>query len=110
MQVEANLEQHQDLFWAMRGVGSAFGIVTTMRCRLHDVSDCMGGHFVLPYTKASTNWAMHRAAGKQQCMQQAGGLASERPWHTSCHSCIRLHVTLYTSYSDHTDCLSQAAG
>ena len=53
LQVEANQEQHRDLCWAMRGVGSAFGVVTKMQCRLHDVSDCLGGTFILPYDKVS---------------------------------------------------------
>ncbi|RHZ43318.1 FAD-binding oxidoreductase [Aspergillus thermomutatus] len=36
--VEASDESHQDLFWAVRGAGQAFGIVTELVFRAHDLA------------------------------------------------------------------------
>jgi FAD/FMN-containing dehydrogenase len=46
----ANAETHPDLFWAVRGGGGNFGIVTRMRFRLHPVTTVVGGAIVYPAT------------------------------------------------------------
>ena len=48
LQVDA--DSHPDLFWAIRGGGGNFGVVTRFRFRLHDVSEFTGGLLVLPAT------------------------------------------------------------
>ncbi len=48
--LEVDDEHHADLFWAIRGGGGNFGVVTRMKFRLHDVGDFIGGLLVLPAT------------------------------------------------------------
>jgi FAD binding domain/Berberine and berberine like len=44
--------EHEDLFWAIRGGGGNFGIVTSFRYRLHAVSGVLGGGVTFPPAQA----------------------------------------------------------
>ena len=41
--VTVNKDQHKDLFWAIRGGGGNFGIVTSFKFKAHDVKNVFGG-------------------------------------------------------------------
>lgn len=46
--VETNEGSHPDLFWAIRGGGGNFGVVTSLRYRLHPVGDVLSGALIYP--------------------------------------------------------------
>ncbi len=48
--LHADTVSHPDLFWAMRGGGGNFGVVTRFQFRLHEVNSVFGGMLVLPAT------------------------------------------------------------
>jgi FAD/FMN-containing dehydrogenase len=53
LRLEVDEQHHPDLFWALRGGGGNFGVVTRFRYRLHPVEQVLGGMLVVPATAAS---------------------------------------------------------
>ena len=51
--VRASEDENEDLFWALRGGGGNFGVVTEFRFELHDVGPLItAGVLVYPYERA----------------------------------------------------------
>jgi FAD/FMN-containing dehydrogenase len=50
--VTASAEEHADLFWALKGGGGNFGVVTSIRYRLHPVRGVISGMILHPLTRA----------------------------------------------------------
>ncbi len=48
----ASLTENQDLFWALRGGGGNFGVVTSFQFRLYPVGDVLGGFVAWPIGRA----------------------------------------------------------
>jgi FAD/FMN-containing dehydrogenase len=52
--VWADESQNKDLFWAIRGGGGNFRLVTSMRIRLHPVDKLLAGLILFPWSQAQT--------------------------------------------------------
>jgi FAD/FMN-containing dehydrogenase len=46
--LRADADTHPDLFWALRGGGGNFGVVTRLQLRLHPIDQVVGGMLLLP--------------------------------------------------------------
>ena len=51
--VRATANDHADLFWALRGGGGAFGVVTAMEFRLFPYGEVYAGMFLFPFERAA---------------------------------------------------------
>jgi FAD/FMN-containing dehydrogenase len=54
--VTANYLQEPELFWALRGAGGNFGVVTAMRVQLHPVEWVLAGFITYSWAQASDVW------------------------------------------------------
>jgi FAD/FMN-containing dehydrogenase len=59
--VRVNAEENPDLFWAIRGGGGNFGIVTSFLLRLHDVDTVVAGPTFWPVEQAAEVLSVYRA-------------------------------------------------
>jgi FAD/FMN-containing dehydrogenase len=50
--LRASADENPDLFWAMRGAGANFGVVTSFEYRLHPVETVLGGMVIHPIDRA----------------------------------------------------------
>lgn len=63
--VTASADDHPDLFWALRGGGGNFGVVTAFTFRLHPLTDVLGGLLVHPAERAKDLLQFYRTATSQ---------------------------------------------
>lgn len=73
--VWTNPTQYDDLFWAIRGGGGNFGVVTSMRIRLHPVQEFLAGLILFPWSDAHTvlrGYAEMMSSAPDELSMQAG--------------------------------------
>ena len=58
--VRASADENPDLFWALRGGGGNFGVVTTFEFQLHVVSTVLGGMLIYPISRARDVLQLYR--------------------------------------------------
>ena len=56
----ASEKENEDLFWALRGGGGNFGVVTSFEYRLHPIKDILAGIFVFPLDRARDVFQFYR--------------------------------------------------
>lgn len=59
--VTADTLRNADLFWALRGGGGNFGVVTSMRLRLHPIGELLAGIILFPWSDAESVLRGHAA-------------------------------------------------
>ena len=74
--VRADATSHPDLFWALRGGGGNFGVVTRLQLRLHPVGEVTGGMLFLP---ATAQVLAGLVAAMQAAPEQLGVIANVMP-------------------------------
>jgi hypothetical protein len=62
--LSASASEHADLFWALRGGGGNFGIVTSFEYQLHAVGPVLAGMVIHPFVKAKEALAFYRDFAK----------------------------------------------
>ncbi len=56
----ASANENPDLFWAVRGAGHNFGVVTSFEYQLHPVSTVLGGMVIHPFERAADVLRFHQ--------------------------------------------------
>ena len=58
--VHASADEHEDLFWALRGGGGNFGVVTSFEFRLHEVETVVAGPLFWPIEELESTMRWYR--------------------------------------------------
>jgi hypothetical protein len=58
--VRASADEHPDLFWALRGGGGNFGVVTSFEFKLHEVGTIFGGPTFWPVEQTAEVMSVYR--------------------------------------------------
>jgi FAD/FMN-containing dehydrogenase len=58
--IHANKDENADLFWALRGGGGNFGVVTSFEYQLHPLKNVIAGPFFWPIEKLETTMKWYR--------------------------------------------------
>jgi len=74
--VTTSPQQEPELFWAIRGGGGNFGVVTSLRVQLHETRHMLAGSIVYPWSEAEP--VLRRYAAFAATMQDPQYLADAK--------------------------------
>jgi FAD/FMN-containing dehydrogenase len=77
--LHVDAKNHPDLFWAMRGGGGNFGVVTRFKFRLHELPTVYGGLLILPATPETVNAFVSAAAAAPEELSMIGNVMPAPP-------------------------------
>ena len=77
--LQADAQNHPDLFWAIRGGGGNFGAATRFKFRLHEVGQVMGGVLILPVTSQVITGFMDLAQAAPEELSTIANIMSAPP-------------------------------
>jgi hypothetical protein len=78
--VQADAATEPELYWALRGGGGNFGVVTSMRIQLHPLEQVLAGLILFPWAEAVDVWSRLDcllAGAPRELTVQSGVLAGE---------------------------------
>lgn len=78
--VTASADEHPDLFWAIRGGGGNFGIVTEFTFRLAPVGQILGGELLLPASREVIRGYLDYVASAPDDLTTIANLMHAPPW------------------------------
>src|SRR4051794_11686648 len=77
--LEVHDATHPDLFWALRGGGGNFGVVTRLQFRLHEIDEVVGGMLVLPASAGVISGLVAAASAAPEELSVIANIAKAPP-------------------------------
>lgn len=77
--LQADADNHPDLFWAIRGGGGNFGVATRFKFRLHELPSVYGGLLILPATAESVSAFISAAEAAPEELSGIGNVMPAPP-------------------------------
>ena len=77
--LRVDAERHPDLFWAIRGGGGNFGVVTRLHFRLHELRQFTGGILVLPATSETIAGFVDASLSAPEALSTIGNVMPAPP-------------------------------
>jgi FAD/FMN-containing dehydrogenase len=107
--LRSSKDEHPDLFWALRGAGANFGIVTSLQFRLHEIGpQVLAGQIIYPFDNAEAHLRFFRdfiavAPDEFQCEPIVIRIPPIEPVPERFHGHVALDFVVFHGDSDGAD-------